>query len=77
MIGEYFDLVKASGDLRKRRNKQNINWMNALIEEALIGRLNSNSKIKSLLLELETSVKKLEITPYAAATQVVQALDEL
>ena len=51
--------------------------MNALIEEALIGRINSNSKVKTLLLELETSVKKMEITPYAAAKEVVQALDGL
>ena len=77
MIGEYFDLVKANGELQKRRNKQNINWMNALIEEALIGRISSNSKVKTLLLELETSVKKMEITPYAAAKEVIQALDEL
>ena len=76
MIGEYFDLVKANGELQKRRSRQNINWMNALIEEALIGRINSNSKVKNLLLELETSVERMEITPYAAAKEVVQALDE-
>ena len=49
--------------------------MNALIKEVLIGRLNSSSEVRSLLVKLEGSVKNMEITPYAAASEVIHALD--
>ncbi len=75
MISEYFDLVKNNGELENRRNKQNVDWMNALIKEVLIGRLNSSSEVRSLLVKLEGSVKNMEITPYAAASEVIHALD--
>ena len=75
MIGEFFDLARGSGELENRRNKQNVDWMNALIKEVLIGRIYSNSRVNTLLLKLERCVKKMEMTPYAAAREVIKTLD--
>ena len=76
MIIKFFDLVRDNGKLEARRNKQNVDWMNSLIQQALISNIHSNAKVKTLLLKLEDGVKKMRLTPYAAAEEVIQALEQ-
>ena len=72
MISEYLKLTKENNYFTKRRNEQNIYWLNATIEQQLKDIFYSNKKIAR---QLEIEIQKLEegnTTPFNAAKRLLK-----
>jgi LAO/AO transport system kinase len=67
MVEEYFRTTRSSGDLRRRRRAQNIEWMHALIAENLRQRFYNCPRVKAELAAAEDAVAAGRTPPLAAA----------
>ncbi|PKC12550.1 methylmalonic acidemia type A protein [Rhizophagus irregularis] len=68
---DYYNIMKSSNELYKRRGKQRKLWMWRQITSELLDRLNSDKEIRNLVDELEQKVFHGEITSGIAADYVV------
>ena len=57
-----------------KRAKQNIEWMKRLMHEMVEQKINSNSKIETLVPQLEAQVTQGKITPFSAARKIIELL---
>ncbi len=74
MITEYEERSRNCGAFTSRRDNQARDWMHQLIGEMLKARLRNNPDAQRLLPELEAKVLARELTPYTAASQVLDCL---
>jgi LAO/AO transport system kinase len=74
MVLEYEQASRSAGAFTQRRDRQLRDWMHRLIDDMLKARLRDNPEARALLQELEQQVLAREITPYSAATRVVDCL---
>ncbi|CAG8785861.1 13607_t:CDS:2, partial [Racocetra persica] len=70
-ILEYFNVMKSSGELQRRRGNQRKLWMWRQITSELLNRLNSDDSIKKLVNVLEKDVFDGKMTSGTAADHVV------
>lgn len=70
---EHRRLMSASGELAARRADQRVRWMHAMLAERLRARLAVS--VQDLLADLEAQVRSDELTPPAAADQLMAAFD--
>jgi LAO/AO transport system kinase len=63
----------ASGELRRKRERQQIRWMWALLEERLLRRLLDNEAVKARLAKIERDVASGALAPEAAVEQILGA----
>ncbi len=68
--------MESSGELAKKRSKQALDWMWALVEEGLIDRFYKNSKVKKTLPKIVQSVKNGKIGPTVAAHKLLYLHDQ-
>jgi len=71
MIGEFRRVAEDCGELQRKRAQQNAQWLRKLLAELLEQRFRANPAVQRQLPELEQRVVRGEITPYAAATQLL------
>jgi LAO/AO transport system kinase len=71
-ITEYFELTKESGFFDEKRNDQNHFWMMETINEQLKQNFYNQPEIISLLEESKKAVQKNEISPFAAASELLK-----
>ena len=71
MIEEYHGQAMAGDYLSRKRERQNIDWMNKLVAEELQNRLRNNPAIRAILPKLEQGVREGNVTPYVAARQIL------
>lgn len=74
MVLEYEQASRNAGAFSARRDRQARDWMYQLIDELLKQRLRGNAQARELLPRLEAQVVSREITPYTAATQIIDCL---
>jgi LAO/AO transport system kinase len=74
MVGEFEQAARACSAFNARRERQARDWMHQLIDEMLKQRLKRNPRARELMPLLEARVVAGEITPYTAATQVIDCL---
>jgi len=74
MVLDYCEQARQGGHFQGRRAHQNLDWMNQLINEMLLQRLQQNPRIKTLLPVLEQQVENHTTTAYAAARQIIDEL---
>ncbi|MEM0952560.1 MAG: methylmalonyl Co-A mutase-associated GTPase MeaB [Pseudomonadota bacterium] len=74
MILEHHADSEAAGAFSLRRDRQLHDWMYQLIDDMLKARLRDNPDAQGLLPELERQVLAREITPYTAASRVLDCL---
>jgi LAO/AO transport system kinase len=72
MVLDYHRLARESRAFQPKRAQQNRDWMHQLVNELLSLRLRQNSEISRLMPQLEAQVEQLQITPYAAARQIME-----
>lgn len=72
-IKYFVELTKANGEFEKRRKEQVIHWVNSMIEDELISRFRSNSKIVEIKPKLEKDVLLGNITPTSAVSLLLDA----
>jgi LAO/AO transport system kinase len=71
LIGENLKTNKKTGAFKKRRQKQNINWMYTSIRQMLEEQFFTDPKIKSLLSKAEKEVLNEKIPPISAAIKII------
>lgn len=74
MVLDYEQASRDAGAFTSRRDRQARDWMHQLIDELLKQRLKGNARARELLPQLEAQVVSREITPYNAATQIIDCL---
>lgn len=72
MIDRYFAFVKENGYFERRRAEQSRYWMYETINESLEAHFYNNEKIKSQLSENEAAVLANRMSPFMAATSVLE-----
>ncbi len=72
MIQDHHQRALDTGFFHEQRSRQNIDWMNKLVFEQLGNRLRDNPAIRAILPGLEQKVKCGEMTPYLAASRVLE-----
>jgi LAO/AO transport system kinase len=68
-IERHHAALGASGELKRKRARQQIKWMWALIEERLVLQVLENDAVKAKLAEIERAVGQGALAPEAAAKQ--------
>ena len=74
LISEFRTKAEASGAFADRRARQNLEWMQQLILALVEARLTRNERLNQRRSELESRVQSGDITPFAAAMQIVELL---
>lgn len=74
MISEFHAKAEANGAFADRRARQNLEWMQHLILALVEARLTRNEPLNQRRRELESSVQSGELTPFAAAMEIVELL---
>jgi LAO/AO transport system kinase len=72
MTEEFFMVVRSSGELARRRSRQAVEWMHAMIGESLRTRFYSSSQVKSRLAGMEEAVAAGRQPPLAAAIELLK-----
>ena len=63
---------KANGAISRKRAEQNLAWMRQLVDELLRMGLNRHPGLRAALPDIEARVRKAEVTPVAAAMEIMQ-----
>jgi len=71
-IGLHQEHVQETGDWEKRRSRQQIRWMWALVEDQLIHNLKEKPEIASVVLETEEKILNNGLSPFEAAERIIQ-----
>lgn len=71
-ISEYFMLAKGNNFFKERRSEQNSYWLNETINEQLKANFYSREDIAALLLANKQAVLNNELSPFAAATLLLE-----
>lgn len=70
-ISEFKAGAESEGVLESKRAKQNLAWMRQLVNELLLRSLHTNPSVREALPGIEQRVQAAEITPLAAAMEVL------
>jgi LAO/AO transport system kinase len=66
-------VLGASGELARKRERQRIKWMRALLEERLLRRVLDNAAVKASLARIECEVASGALAPEAAVERILAA----
>jgi LAO/AO transport system kinase len=69
-IGTHKKVTHASGEWGKKRLGQQIRWMWAMVDDRLLNRLKTDSKVKALIPTLEAEIAEGRITPTLAVDRI-------
>ncbi len=72
IISDFQKVTQNSGVFQQRRQRQNVDWMHALIGEALRDRFYRNDAVRAQLDEMENAVAAGDIPATAAASQLLE-----
>jgi LAO/AO transport system kinase len=73
---DQWEQLRASGELRGKRQAQQVRWMWDMIEDGLRRALRTDPELASLTAELESEVAQAKATPSAAAWRVLERFAE-
>ncbi len=74
MVVDFYFQALGEDAFYSRRAQQNRDWMRQLVTEMLLQKLAGNRAAQELLPQLERQVQDNQLTPYAAARQVIELL---
>lgn len=66
------DTMSASGELSRRRTRQQVQWMWSLVEERLVRDFRSRDDVRKLAAELERSISDGSTTPTLAVRRLIE-----
>jgi len=76
-ITQHKKLLTANGQRADRRRAQQVRWMWALVEDRLMTRLKTDSRVKALLPSLERDIGKGKLTPTLAMEKIVKTFSKV
>jgi GTPase len=65
----------ASGELDRRRKRQQVDWTWAMVREEVLARLSSHPGVRAVAAEVERAVRDGELTPTLAARRILDAFE--
>jgi LAO/AO transport system kinase len=74
MILDYFSQAQENDRFKGKRAQQNRDWMHQLVNEMLLLKLEQSASVAALLPQLEADVENQQVTPYAAAQQIIDSI---
>jgi LAO/AO transport system kinase len=75
IVLKHRDIMAASGELAQNRRLQSLTWMWSLVEEGLKDRFNHHPEVQRQLPQLSQQVECGQLSPTAAACQLLSLLD--
>lgn len=72
-IGKHRAALSASGELARRRRRQQLDWTWAMVREQLLGRLSTHPTVRAVVPGVERAVSSGELTPTLAAQRILEA----
>jgi LAO/AO transport system kinase len=69
------DVLEEAGEFQARRNKQQVNWMWAMVTDQLLRRLDTSTAVRGIRNQVEDEVRAGTLTPALAAARIVEAFD--
>ena len=76
LVAESRCALDASGEFRRKRQAQQVQWMWDMVEDGLRRALRSDPELSVLITQLEDAVGQGRATPSAAALQVLRRFAE-
>jgi LAO/AO transport system kinase len=74
-VQQHRDALTASGEFAEKRDGQMIQWMWSIVEDRLIGRLKSDSGVRTLAPEIERQLRDGSMTPTQGAQRLLAQLN--
>lgn len=74
LVSEFADVLKASGDWRRNRDQQRLDWLWSDVKERLIDRIRADPDVAAIAPSLEAQVRAGTLSPSAAARTLVEAM---
>ncbi|MFD0689397.1 methylmalonyl Co-A mutase-associated GTPase MeaB [Actinomadura fibrosa] len=72
-IVEHQERLRESGELERRRRRQQVGWTWAMVRERLLADLHAHPAVRELAPELEAAVAEGSLTPALAAQRILEA----
>jgi LAO/AO transport system kinase len=72
-IAAYLELTSNNGYFHALRKNQNVDWMNQSIEKTLMNHFNNEPNIKALSSNYRVAVFEGKMSPFSAATHLIEA----
>ncbi|GAB3497850.1 methylmalonyl Co-A mutase-associated GTPase MeaB [Amycolatopsis cihanbeyliensis] len=72
-IRRHNEVLAASGKLAAKRSSQQVEWTWSMVREQLLGRLAADSRVRSVVPEVERAVRAGELTATLAAERILGA----
>lgn len=69
------EVLSAAGEFEARRNRQQVDWMWAMVTDQLLRRLDANEGVRTIRDRVENDVRSGALTPALAAAAIVEAFD--
>ncbi len=75
-VQRHRQVLTEAGEFEARRSRQQVDWMWAMVREALEDRLTRNPRVRKLRRDVEAQVRTSELPPALGAQRLLAALDE-
>jgi LAO/AO transport system kinase len=73
-VGQHRQALTASGEFTEKRDRQLTQWMWAMVEDRLLGRLRSDTGVRTLAPDIERQLVNHTITPAQGAQRILAEL---
>lgn len=74
MLTRYFEEMQSNGSFANKRERQDQEWMESLIQQMLRQRFEANPEIKRQLPLMKEALYKKELSPFEAASRLINKL---
>ena len=75
-VQHHREALTASGEFAEKRDRQLTQWMWAIVEDRLLGRLRADTGVRTLAPEIERHLRNRSITPAQGAQQILDELNQ-
>lgn len=72
---EHNRVLREAGEFDRRRHRQQIDWMWAMVRDTVLSRLATNERVCDVRSTIESQVGTGDLTPALGAQQIVEAFD--
>lgn len=73
-VVRHHEVMTAAGELERKRERQQRDWMWAIVKDRLLDRLRTDRAVRSLTPEIEEALRQQTITPTQGARRILEAL---
>ncbi len=74
-VQHHREALTASGEFQEKRDRQLTQWMWAMVEDRLLGRLRADTGVRTLAADIERQLRDRTMTPTQGARRILEELD--